>query len=132
MSAEEESRIKSLAAEVAAGEKELAALRKSAAGLQAKADQLTAAMEAAGGDKLRNQKELVDQMLKVRMLASPIGDLHNPPRLCMAKLTRLTAYSGTSNGCEELKSVLRLILVTFEPCQEACTHVLRMRRGLNR
>lgn len=57
--------MKSLAAEVAAEEKELAALRKSAAGLQAKADKLTEAMEAAGGDKLRNQKELVEQMQKV-------------------------------------------------------------------
>ena len=65
MSAEEDSHIKSLAAEVASEEKQRAVLRKSAAGLQAKADQLTAAMEAAGGDMLRNQKELVEQMHKV-------------------------------------------------------------------
>lgn len=84
MSAEEESRIKSLAAEVAAGGKELAALRKSAAGLQAKADELTAAMEAAGGDKFRNQKELVDQMQKVSALLTPADDAHVPPSAWMA------------------------------------------------
>ena len=59
--------MQTLAAEVATAEKELVSLRKSAAGLQAKSDKLTAAMEAAGGDKLRHQKELVEQMLKVSL-----------------------------------------------------------------
>lgn len=88
MSAEEDSRIKSLAVEVAAAEKELAALRKSAAGLQAKADQLTSAMEAAGGDKLRNQKELVEQMQKVSTLKTPIcscEDLYVAPGVSMRR-----------------------------------------------
>ena len=56
-----------LESEVTTAEKELAALRNSAAGLQAKANKLTATMEAAGGDALRHQKELVEQMLKVAL-----------------------------------------------------------------
>ena len=34
--------------------------------LQSKADKLVAAIEGAGGDEMRNQKALVDQLQKVR------------------------------------------------------------------
>ena len=43
---------------------------------QAKADALLAAIEGAGGDEMRNQKALVDQMRKVSVVRSPLQQLN--------------------------------------------------------